>query len=255
APRRGRVGLRSTLGFGDLTGDVRVAVAGDDVLASGTLRAGNAVLLVSDVGGRVTLTGAGRLDGWQGVVSAGLGGLEVEGPLAALSPALSGSAAIALGAPAAGEGAWLRGTLTGLALSGQPLGDLTLSSAAAGAPISLAGEGVSAEVDPADQSWRAVLSAFPLPGDLTVDLEASGRGAEGRAAGRVAGGGELGVDLALEAGFGPGGAATLTAAGTVMGGRLDLAGERRAAGEWVGEVALQGARAPAAGGAVLTATG
>ena len=255
APRRGRVDLRSTLGFGDLTSDVRVAVAGDDVLASGTLRAGNAVLLVSDVGGRVTLTGAGRLDGWQGVVSAGLGGLEVEGPLAALSPALSGSAAIALGAPAAGEGAWLRGTLTGLALSGQPLGDLTLSSAAAGAPISLAGEGVSAEVDPADQSWRAVLSAFPLPGDLTVDLEASGRGAEGRAAGRVAGGGELGVDLALEAGFGPGGAATLTAAGTVMGGRLDLAGERRAAGEWVGEVALQGARAPAAGGAVLTATG
>jgi hypothetical protein len=256
APRRGRLDVRSTLAYRDLTSDVQVAVSGEEVVASGSLRAGDAVLLVSDLGGAATLTGAGRLDGWQGTVSPGLAGFVVEGPLAALSPTLRGSARLALGEPA-GEGAWLRGEFADLAVAGQEVGDLAITSATAGAPIAIDGDGVSGVFDPADQSWILELEGLTLPGSLTLALAAAGRGPEGRATGRLAGGAELGVDVGFAAEVGAGGA-SFSASGTALGGELSVSGRRPAGRGWTGEVALQGAELPATDGepaAVLSATG
>ena len=241
APGRARMDLRSTLAYSDLTSDVRVSVMGDAVTANGTLRAGDAVLLVSEVDGEVTLTGAGRLDGWQGVVARGLAGITVEGPLATLSPALSGSAALAVGAPA-GPGAWLTGRLSDLAVAGQAVGDVTVSSEAAGAPVLVDGPGLAARLDPADLSWSLEVSGLTLPGSLDLDVEGAGRGAEGDLTARVVGGGPVGVDVALALGL-TGEATTLTASGTLLGGDLKLSGRRAPGAEWTGEVALVGAEA------------
>ncbi len=256
APRRGRLDVRSTLAYRDLTSDVRVAVSGEDVIASGSLRVGDAVLLLSDFGGEATLTGAGRLDGWQGTVSAGLAGLVVEGPLATVSTALDGRARLALGEPA-GEAAWLSGTFTDVSVAGQQVGDVALSSSAAGAPITLSGELLSGSFDPGDQSWSLGLAGLALPGSLTVDLLASGQGPAGRASGRLTGGAELGVDVGVEASVDSDGAA-FSASGTALGGELRLSGRRPTGREWTGELALQGAELAAGGGepaAVLAATG
>jgi len=255
APRRGRADVRSTLAFRDVSSDLRVSVAGDDVIASGSLRAGDAVLLVSDEGGELALTGAGRLDGWRGVVAGGLGGITVQGPLSAVSPSLGGEAEVALGAPA-GAGAWLRGGVSGLSVAGQVVGDVSVTSPAAGAPVTLAGAGLAAAFDPSDQTWRADLSGIALPAALALDLEASGRGAEGRATGRLTGGAGLGVDVGLDLGLDAGGA-TVAMSGAVLGSELTVSGRKPAAGDWTGEVTLQGAGAAGDGEAavLITATG
>ena len=243
APARGRLDLRSTLGYGDVTSDLRVAVAGDDVGASGSLRAGDAILLVADVGDEVVLTGAGRLDGWRGSVSAGLAGIEVEGPLAAVAPAVTGAASLALGDRAA-AGTWLSGAFTDLAVAGQGLGAVVVSAAGPGEPLHVTGDGIAATLDPSDLSWRASVSGLTLPGALAVDVAGEGRAAEGRLTGRVTGGAELRADVALDVNLSAG-ATTVSMAGTLLGGELSVTGRRPAGADWTGQVALTGARTPA----------
>src|SRR5690606_29082196 len=95
-----------------------------------------------------------------------------------------------------------------------------------------------------------------LPAALALDLEASGRGAEGRATGRLTGGAGLGVDVGLDLGLDAGGA-TVAMSGAVLGSELTVSGRKPAAGDWTGEVTLQGAGAAGDGEAavLITATG
>src|SRR5690606_9963621 len=259
APARGRVDLRSSLAYGDVTTDFRANVGPETVVASGSIRAAGAVMLIEDSASGLSLTGAGLLDGWTATVSQGLRGLEASGPLSGVAPGVRGSASLRLGS-ASGTGEdggrpWLEAEVTDLAAGGQDIGDIAFTSASAGAPIDVAGEGISGRVDPMDQSWTLSVASFSLPAHVEVALPAEGRGARGTADLSAVGGGALALDanahLALSAT-----SAELSLEGSLLGGRLRADGARDAAGVWTGEVDLTGAGLPATDpAAALVATG
>src|SRR5690606_35642266 len=132
APGRGRVQVHSDLAYGELRTDLDLSIGADAVSARGQLRFGEAVLFLSDAADSVSLTGAGRLDGWTVELAPGLAGATVTGPLERLAPGSSGAVDLAVGTGAgptaqraAGE-PWLRGSVAGLVVAGQELGDLSL---------------------------------------------------------------------------------------------------------------------------------
>ncbi|HET8986336.1 MAG TPA: hypothetical protein VFN03_11305, partial [Trueperaceae bacterium] len=195
APGRGRLQVRSDLAFAGLDTDFDLNIDGGAAQARGQLRFGEAVLLLSDDEGVAALTGAGRLDGWSVTVAAGFAGATITGPLDRLVPGSTGAVDVSVGvtAPAGDLSAepepWLSGTIGDLALGGQRLGDLRLTSDALGQPITLTGETISASFAPANSDWSLSLEGQTLPGDLVVDVAGTGSGMAGTLSGSVRGSG------------------------------------------------------------------
>ena len=253
APVKGRFEVRSDLSFAGVTTDLEVRVAEGSTQARGQVRYQDLVLFLADEDGGAVLTGAGRLDGWSVAVEPDLSGATVRGELTRLVPGGSGTVDLTLGATSDGgaDAPWLRGSVAGLELSGQALGDVSLTSASPGDVITLAGEAVTATFAPASSAWTLALDSQRVPGDITVSVTGSGRGASGSVAGSAVGDGTipLAVDFTAELQD----HITVTAAGTVMGGQLSLAGKRPAeSGEWSGTLSLEGA---AYGGVEVGAAG
>lgn len=253
-PARGDLRLTSDLRAFGFAADLDVELTSGQARARGLVRFEEAVLVISDAPGGLELAGAGRLEGWRASVNNDLTRAAVVGTLASFSPSLAGEVALAF---AGADGSpWLTGTLSGLEVGGVELGTAALSSSSPGAPIVLAGDDFGARFEPAGLAWRLDVSELVLPAGVTLSAAASGRsrtGAGTASLGAVPGGSALVRDGdAVEVDFDLDEEFSLSAAGSLLGGRLSLSGVRAADGTWAGELALadaelSGVRVSAAG--------
>ncbi|HZJ09106.1 MAG TPA: hypothetical protein VFD39_05380, partial [Trueperaceae bacterium] len=189
-PSRGRLDLRSTLAAAGLSTDIRVSISPEATSASGQARYRDVVVLLSDGPSGIQLLGAGRIDGWEALIANDLSSLTASGPLASVTPAVSGALELAVGEPAVGEPAdpWLEASVTDFAVAGQAFSDLTITAATPGAAVVVTGDGLSASLSPSDLSWDLALERLALPASLELSLAGSGKGAGGRVEGTLVSG-------------------------------------------------------------------
>ncbi|MBW7916639.1 MAG: translocation/assembly module TamB domain-containing protein, partial [Trueperaceae bacterium] len=238
-PARGELTIDSDLAYGQFATDLTLGLQGGGAGASGTARYGDAVVLLAD--GRttgedgVTVTGAGRLTGWEASVSADLSEARLTGDLAALGGGLAGRLALTLGA-ATDAGPWLDAAVTGAAVGDVDLGAVSVTAAAPLAPLAVTGDHLSGALDVTSGSWSAAVAALEVGGGVKLDLTAAGTFAELQAV-AAATGPDLDLQLNLTA---TAGNVVAELAGTAYGGAVTGRTER-AEGPWTGALDLAGA--------------
>lgn len=236
-PASGELSVTSDLSYGELSTDLRVSLLNGVARATGTARYGEAVLLISggesDVTGSMTLTGAGRLSGWEATVRADLGAAALAGDLRSLDPNLAGVAELRL--DASGTAPWLMAEVAGASAYGVNLGNIALSADGPLMPISVTGEHVEGLADLAAGSWELTVGALTLTDDLTAHASATGSFSAATLDARVQGEG-VAVDVAASVSAD---SMTVSAAGDLYGGTLDLTVGRNG-GPWSGTLALEG---------------
>lgn len=250
-PGRTEFALTSSLGFGDVSTDLRLDLAPGQTHAAGSVVVGDGVLLVSEGAtapataldslaplanvepGDMVVTGAGRFSGLAAVLASDLSRGALRADLASLTSGVSGLLSLAVGVSA---DPWLAGAVTGLEVGGYALEPLTIRSASPGAEVELTSPDLRAALDPLTLGWSLRADGYHLTG-LGLDLTASadGVGASGSLTASVAG---PQVDASLTLSHDA--TTTLQLTGTAYGGELELAGKRGANGEWSGAGSYQG---------------
>lgn len=233
APGRGTFGVTSDLSLGALETDLSVTRA-PRLEARGTARFGAFGVALQEDAGRLRLVGRDRLSDWTAALEPATTAFTLRGPLAALTPQVSGRLELA-GTLSNAEAS---GALLGVQAPGLELGDVAVS--VSGTLVRLTGAPLEADVTlSGGLPWRLARLELPLPGGLVV----RGTGSGGRQAGTVDGvlaraADEDGLALPLSAFYGPDGFG-LRARGGVPGGALTALAHFDGAA-WGGGVRLVG---------------